>query len=91
MNLTVVSIESALVVYIRVFEPLAVVCQTLGMLNDQSVTIIDLSHKSVALVLIRLLKHTQLSHHVVSVLLQILEHGRLNLVTLVDLVHASLH
>ena len=48
-ELTVAGVETSFVVDLHVFKTLAVVCQPLGMLNDQFVAVIDLCDKDITL------------------------------------------
>ena len=75
---------------LNILEALAVISQALSMLNDRFVTVIDFLDKVIALSLVGLLQLTKLSHHIISVLLQILEYFSLNLAALVDFIHAPL-
>ena len=73
---------------LNILKALAVISQALCMLNDSFVTVIDLFNKVIALSLVSFFQLTKLSHHIISVLLQILEYFSLNLVALIDLIHA---
>ena len=76
---------------LHVFEPLAVVSEPLGVVDNQLVAIVDLADKEVALLLVSLLQLTQLLHDFLGVVLQVLEHFGLDFVFLVNLLHAALH
>ena len=90
-QLAVVGVETALVVNLRVFKTLAVVSEPLGMLDDELVAVVDFADESVTLALVGLLQLGELPHHVISMLLKILEYRCLNVITLVDFIHAPLH
>ena len=80
-------VEAAFVIDLNIFEALAVISKTLCMLNNRLVTVIDFFHKGIALALVSLLEHAQLLHDIICVLLQVLEHFRLDLTALVSFVN----
>lgn len=54
---------------LNIFKALAVISKTLRMLNNRLVTVIDFFDKVIALSLVGFLELTELSHHIISVLL----------------------
>lgn len=90
-DLARVQVKVPFVRMLHVFELLAVFCQTLSMLDNQFVAVIDLAYEQIALFLISLLELAQLLHYVFCVRLQILENFDLNLVLFGDFIHAALH
>lgn len=78
-------------VNLNVFKTLAEVSQSLRVLYDKLVAVVDFSDKCVTLTLVGLLQLAKLPHNIVCVLLQVLENCSLNLGALVDFIHTAFH
>ena len=84
-------IKVAFVLDLHVLESLTVRCKSLGMIHNRPVTVVHFFDEKVTLSLIGLFELTELLHDIISMLLQVLEDLGLNLVALIDLLHAALH
>ena len=72
-------------------ELLTVVSESLCMINDELVAIVNFADKEIALLLVRFFKLAELLHDVLCVRLQVFEDLGLDLEVLIDDLHAVLH
>ena len=91
LDLRSVVVHDAFVINRSLLESLTVIGESLGMIHDQFVTVVDLTDEKVALLLVSLLELAQLRHDVLRVRLQVLEDLRLDLKVLVNDLHAVLY
>ena len=70
---------------------LTVVSESLCMINDELVAIVNFADKEIALLLVRFLELAELLHDVLGVRLQVLKDLSLDLEVLIDDLHAVLH
>ena len=89
-DLTGMKVKVALVLALHVLKALTVIGQALRMLDDEFVTVVDLVNEKIALLLVRLLKLTQLRHHILGMRLQVLENFDLDVVLFGYFLHATL-
>ena len=64
--MTGVKIKIVLVLTLNEFKALTVTSETLRMLDDEFVTVVDLVNEKIALLLVCLFEPTQLLHHILS-------------------------
>ena len=64
--MTGVKIKIVLVLTLNEFKALTVTSETLRMLDDEFVTVVDLVNEKIALLLVCLFELTQLLHHILS-------------------------
>ena len=89
--MTGMKVKVALVLALHVLKALTVIGQALRMLDDEFVTVVDLVNEKIALLLVRLLKLTQLRHHILGMRLQVLKNFDLDVVLFGYFLHATLY
>ena len=65
--MTGVKVKVVLVLTLNILKALTVLSETLGVLNDEFVTVVDLVNEKIALLLVCLFELTQLLHYILSV------------------------
>ena len=91
LNLRGVVVHDALVINRSFLKSLTVVSESLGVIHNQFVAVVNFTDEEVALFLVSFLEFAQLRHNVIRVRLQVLEDFRLNLEVLVDYLHPVLN